>query len=65
MDDKNHHLAHGATVSSLPFVGLGAAVDSIVVVVIGVTVTVISLLLPPEGLFDDVRAFSPIDSYCR
>lgn len=47
-----YQLAHGAIVSLLPFVGLGTAVDSIVEVVGGVTVIVMSLLLPPGGLFD-------------
>lgn len=49
-----YHFAHSAVVLSFPFVGLGTAVDSIVVVVGGVTVIVISLLFPPGGLLDEI-----------
>ena len=58
-----YQLAHGAVVSSFPFVGLGAAVISIVEVVGGVTVVVMSLRFPPGGLFN-VRcsAFLTINS---
>jgi hypothetical protein len=57
-DVTYYQLAHGAVVSPLPFVGLGTAIDSIVEVVGGVTVIVMSLVLPPGGLLDVRRSVS-------